>query len=56
MNGAVVLTTTTLHHCFKHLEFISENETSMYQNSESKVFKNVKFVSEISNNWPSNLL
>ena len=28
----------------------------MYENFELKVFKNIKFVDEISNNWPNNLL
>ena len=28
----------------------------MYENSESKVFKNIKFSSEISNSWPNDLL
>ena len=33
-----------------------ENHTSIFENSESKVFKNVKFLGEISNNWPKDLL
>ena len=37
------------------LEFWSVNHTSIYENSESKVFKNIKFLGEISNNWPSDL-
>ena len=32
------------------LKFGSVNHTSIYQNSELKVFKNIKFLSEISNN------
>ena len=32
------------------LEVSSVNHTSMYGNSESKVFKNIKFWGEISNN------
>ena len=38
------------------LEFWSVNHTSIYENSEFKVFKNIKFLGEISNNWPNNLL
>ena len=38
------------------LEFWSVNHTSIYENSESNVFKNRKFLGEISNNWPNNLL
>ena len=38
------------------LEFWSVTQTSMYENSKSKVFKNIKFWSEISNNWPNDLL
>ena len=33
-----------------------ENHTSIFENSETKVFKNVKFLGEISNNWPKDLL
>ena len=40
----------------KGLEIWSVNLTSMYENSESKVFKNIKFSSEISNSWPNDLL
>ena len=32
----------------KELEFWSVNRTSLYENSESKVFKNIKFSGEIS--------
>ena len=32
------------------LEFSSVNHTSIYRNSESKVFKDIKFLDEISNN------
>ena len=28
----------------------------MYENSELKLYRNIKFVDEISNNWPNNLL
>ena len=38
------------------LEFWSVNHTLIYQNSESKVFKNIKFLGEISNKWPKGLL
>ena len=38
------------------LEFWSVNHTSIYENFGSDVFKNVKFLSEISNNWPKDLL
>ena len=38
------------------LEFWSVNHTSIYENSESNVFKNRKFLGEISNNWPNDLL
>ena len=37
------------------LEFWSVNHTSIYENSESKVFKSIKFLGEISNNWPKDL-
>ena len=32
------------------LAFWSVNHTSIYENSESKVLKNIKFLGEISNN------
>ena len=35
------------------LEFWSVNHTLIYEDSESKIFKNVKFLGEISNNWPN---
>ena len=35
------------------LEFWSVNHTSIYENSELKVFKNIKFLGETSNNWPN---
>ena len=38
------------------LEFWSVNHTSVYQNSELKVFKHIKFLGEISSNWPNDLL
>ena len=34
----------------------SVNHTSIYKNSESKVYKNIKFWDEISNNWLKELL
>ena len=39
------------------LEFWYVNDdTSMYENSEPDILKNIKFSGEISNNWPSDLL
>ena len=38
------------------LEVWSVNHTSVYENSGLKVFKIIKFLDEISNNWPSNIL
>ena len=38
------------------LEIWSINHTSIYENSESKDFKNVRFLDEISNNWLNDLL
>ena len=38
------------------LEFWLANHTSIYENSELKVFKNINFFGEISNNWPNYLL
>ena len=38
------------------LEFWSVNDTSLYENMESKVFKSIKFLGEISNNWTNDLL
>ena len=40
----------------KSLEFWSANLTSIYENSELKVFKNIIFFGEISSNWPNDLL
>ena len=40
----------------KGLEIWSVNHTSIYKNSESNVFKTIKFSSKISNNWPNDLL
>ena len=38
------------------LEFLSASNTSIYKNSESKVFKDIKLLGEISNNWTKDLL
>ena len=38
------------------LEIWSVSHTSIYENSELKVFKYIKLVPEISNNWPNDLL
>ena len=38
------------------LEFSSVNHTSTKKNSESKVFEKIKYLGEICNNWPSDLL
>ena len=38
------------------VEFWSVNHTSIYEKSESNVFKNIKFLGEISNNWRNDLL
>ena len=35
------------------LEFWSVNHTSIYENSESNVYKNIKFLDKIFNNWPN---
>ena len=35
------------------LRFWSVNHTSIYENSESKVFLKYTFFGEISNNWPN---
>ena len=35
------------------LEFWSVNYTSTYENSESKAFRNITYLYEISNNWPN---
>ena len=37
------------------LEFCSANHTSIYENSELKVFKNINFLGEISNTLANNL-
>ena len=38
------------------LYFFSVKHTSINENSESKIFKNIKFWEKISNNWPNDLL
>ena len=38
------------------LEFWSVKDTSTYENSELKIFKNIKLLGEISNNIPNDLL
>ena len=38
------------------LEFWSVNHTSVYENSELDVFKTIKFLIEISNNWQKHFL
>ena len=38
------------------LEFWSVNHTSTYENSESKIFTNIKFLGDVSNNWSNDLL
>ena len=35
---------------FIGLEFLSVNQTSMYEKSDLNAFKNIKFLGEISNN------
>ena len=40
----------------RRLEFGSINCTSIYENSESNVFENIKFSGETSNNWAKHLL
>ena len=46
----------TLSSISSGLEFWSLNHTPINENSESKIFKNIKFFGEISNNWPNHLL
>ena len=38
------------------LEFWSVSHTSIYENSELKVFKNINFFGEVSSNWPNDLV
>ena len=46
----------TLSFTSSSLEFWSVDHTSIYENSELKVFKSITFLGEISNNWPKDLL
>ena len=46
----------TLSSISSSLEFWSVNHVLVYANSGSKVSKNIKFLGEISNNWPNDLL
>ena len=46
----------TLFSISSDLRFWSVNHTSIYENSELNVFKNMKSLGEISNNWPNYLL
>ena len=41
---------------YSGLEFQSVNHAWTYGNSESKVFKNLEFLSEIFNNWSNDFL
>ena len=45
----------TLSFTSSGLEFRSVNHTSVYENSEWKVFKDIKYLGEISSNWPNGL-
>ena len=38
------------------LEFWSVSHTSIYGNSELNVFRNIKFLQEMSSNWSNDLL
>ena len=38
------------------LELWSLNQVSIYEKSELQVFKNIKFLGEIPNNWQNDLL
>ena len=38
------------------LEFWSVSHTSIYENSELNVFRNLKFLQEMSSNWSNDLL
>ena len=40
----------------RSMTFWLADHTSIYENSELKVFKNIIFLGEICNNWPSDLL
>ena len=45
-----------LHSVSSDLEYWSVNHTSIYENSELKIFKNITFGGEILNNWPNDSL
>ena len=38
------------------LDYLSAKHTSTYKNSELNILKNIKFLVEIRNNWPNDLL
>ena len=38
------------------LAFLPRNHASMYENSESKVYNDITFLVDVSNNWPNGLL
>ena len=38
------------------LELLSVNHTSIYENCKLNVYKNIKFLGKIFNNWPNDLL
>ena len=38
------------------LQFWLANDTSIYENSELNIFKNIRFSGGISNNWPNDLV
>ena len=40
----------------RELESWSVNDTTIYECSESNFFINIRFLGEISNNWPNDLL
>ena len=44
-----------LYFTSRGLEFWSVNQTSIYENFGSKVFKIIRFLDEKSNNWPNDL-
>ena len=41
---------------YSGLGFWSGNHTWIYEHSQSKIFKNIKFLGETSNNWLNDLL
>ena len=38
------------------LEFWSVNHTSINENAELNIFKNIKFLEEICSNWPNSVI